>query len=67
MFAKAPNAEKARALLAEARLPVEVQTLDMPNGARIRVRVGPFETRDQAQAAAVKVRALGLDAVTYPP
>jgi cell division protein FtsN len=65
LFAKAENAQNARVKLELASLPVLSDTLNMPHGPRIRVRVGPFSTQAQADAAVLKIRALGLDAVAY--
>jgi DedD protein len=36
--------------------------VDTPTGRRTRVRLGPFSTRSQAEAAAAKVKAAGMDA-----
>ena len=65
LFAKATNAESAQAKLKAAQLPTQVDTLKMKRGPRTRIRVGPFATQAQADEAAIKVRALGLDAITY--
>lgn len=65
LFAKAANAESAQAKLKAAQLPTQVDTLKMKRGPRTRIRVGPFTTQAQADEAAIQVRALGLDALTY--
>jgi len=67
LFAVADNAERARAKLEVAGLPVLIDPIESARGPITRVRVGPFESRAQAQAAAKKVRALGLDARVYAP
>lgn len=67
LFADPTNAEKAHARLVEAGLPAFTQTLEMPKGERTRLRVGPFDNRAQAEAAAERIRALGLDAQIYQP
>lgn len=67
LFADPANAEKAHARLLEAGLPAYTQIAEMPKGARTRVRVGPFSSRAQADAAAERIRALGLDAQIYQP
>lgn len=67
MFAKEANAERAKALLVEAGLPVLDDPIESARGPLTRVRVGPFERRDEAEAAAAKVRALGLEARVYAP
>jgi cell division septation protein DedD len=65
LFAKPKNAETARAKLEAASLSTHMDTLNMPNGPRMRVRVGPFTSQAQADAAALKIKSLGLDAMTY--
>jgi len=67
LFAVPENAERAQAKLVEAGLPVSSDPIESARGLLTRVRVGPFESRDQAQAAAERVRALGLDARVYAP
>ena len=39
------------------------QVAETPAGARTRVRVGPFATRDEAERAAAKIRATALPTV----
>ena len=65
LFAKAANAQSAQAKLEAAQLPTQVDILKMQRGLRTRIRVGPFTTEAQAGEAAIKVRALGLEALTY--
>ena len=67
MFAKEANAERVKARLAEAGLPVLDDPIESARGPLTRVRVGPFERREQAEAAAATVRALGLEARVYAP
>lgn len=67
LFAVADNAERARTKLEAAGLPVLIDPIESARGPITRVRVGPFETQAQAQAAAKKVGALGLDARVYAP
>ena len=67
LFADPANAEKAHARLLEEGLPAYTQTVEMPKGTRTRVRVGPFNGRAQVDAAAERIRALGLDAQIYQP
>jgi cell division septation protein DedD len=67
LFADPANAEKAHARLVEEGLPAFTQAVEMPRGPRVRVRVGPFTDRLQAEAAAERIRALGLDAQIYQP
>jgi cell division protein FtsN len=39
----------------------------MPKGTRTRVRVAPFSSRAEVEAAAERIRALGLEAQIYQP
>ena len=41
--------------------------VESARGPLTRIRVGPFEQREQAEAAAKAVRALGLEARVYAP
>ncbi len=63
LFAQQDNALRAHARLKLAGLPVISESLQTRNGQRTRVRAGPFATREQADAAAVQIRALQLEAV----
>lgn len=65
LFAKEANAKSAQDKLEAAQLPTQVDVLKMQRGPRTRIRVGPFTTEVQAEEAAVKIRALGLEAKTY--
>lgn len=65
LFAEEANARKAQAKLLNAGLPAFRQSLDTPKGQRIRVRVGPYASAAQAQAAARSIKALQLDAVVF--
>lgn len=67
MFAVADNAERVASQLSRAGLPVLSDPVESARGRLIRVRVGPFEQREQADAAAVRVKALGLEARVYTP
>ncbi|QCB46996.1 SPOR domain-containing protein [Hydrogenophaga sp. PAMC20947] len=67
MFAVADNAEKVASQLAQAGLPVLSDPVDSARGRLTRVRVGPFDRREQAETAAAKVKALGLEARVYTP
>lgn len=63
-FADADNAARAQASLRKAGLPVRVQQVHGSGGRTLqRVRVGPFTSTAQANAAVQKARALGLEAV----
>jgi cell division septation protein DedD len=67
LFAVPENAKQAQAKLLEAGLPVLSDPIESARGPLTRIRVGPFNSREQAQAAAERVRALGLDARVYAP
>ncbi len=67
LFAVPENAQRIQAKLVAAGLPVLQEPIESANGPLTRVRVGPFERRDQAQAAAARVRALGLEARVDAP
>lgn len=66
LFADPANARKAHDRLIEAGLPAFTQTVAMAKGPRVRVRAGPFTTGPQAEAAAERIRALGLEARVFP-
>lgn len=67
LFSVVANAERAKARLSEAGLPVLDDPVESARGPLTRVRVGPFDRREDAEAAAQKVRALGLEARVYAP
>jgi cell division septation protein DedD len=67
LFAVAENAERAHAKLLAAQLPSTLKELVSSKGQQIRVRVGPFVTRQDAQDAARKIKALQLDAMIVQP
>ena len=67
MFSVMANAERVIAKLKGAGLPVVSDTVASSRGDLTRIRVGPFQRREQALAAAAKVRALGLDAKVFAP
>lgn len=65
LFADEANARKAQARLLNEGLPAFRQELNSASGRRIRVRVGPYDTRAKADAAAASIRAMALDAVVF--
>lgn len=67
LFAQEDNARRAFERLRAAGLPATTQDLPRGNNTLIRVRVGPFASRAQADAAAQAIRALQLDAVVIQP
>lgn len=66
LFADAGNGRRAHDRLRQAGLPATLEDISTVRGPRTRVRVGPFQREDEAEAAALRVRALGLEAVVYP-
>lgn len=67
LFAQQDNARRAFDRLRAGGLPATSQALQRGNNTLTRVRVGPFVTRAQADAAAQEIRALQLDAVVIQP
>ena len=65
LFAEESNARKAQSRLLNEGLPAFRQELHGAKGRRIRVRVGPFDDRAQADAAAQAIRAMALEAVVF--
>lgn len=61
-FADESRAREARQKLERAGLKTYVHVAQTPEGRRLRVRVGPFESRAEAEKAASRVKALGLPA-----
>ena len=67
LFADANNARNAYTKLQDAGLPALSQEIASKKGPRTRVRVGPFESRAEAERAAEKIRALQLEAAVFKP
>ncbi|MDR7151935.1 cell division septation protein DedD [Hydrogenophaga palleronii] len=65
LFAEEANALKVHTQLTEAGLPATMQTVEGARGPRTRVRAGPFPDRATADAAAQRIRAMGLEAQIY--
>lgn len=61
-FSDAGKAAEARAKLTRGGLATYVQSVDTKDGKRIRVRVGPFANKADADHAAAKVKGLDLPA-----
>jgi len=59
-FGEAESARDARQKVEKLGLKTYTQVVDTGAGKRIRVRVGPFASRDEAERAAGKIRAAGL-------
>lgn len=62
-FADPAAAHETRLKVEKLGLKTYTQIAETPNGSRIRVRVGPFATRDEADRARATVRTAGLSAV----
>ncbi len=61
-FAETARAREARQKLEKAGLKTYTQVAETKEGKRIRVRLGPFESRAEADKAAAKVKGLDLPA-----
>lgn len=61
-FADVAKAREARLKVEKAGLKTYTQVAETKDGKRIRVRVGPFATKAEADKAAVKIKALDLPA-----
>lgn len=59
-FADAPKAREVRQKLEKAGFKTYTQVVETKDGRRIRVRVGPFETKADAAKAADKIKKLDL-------
>jgi DedD protein len=62
-FADAEAARETRQKVEKLGLKTYTQVAQTTSGSRIRVRVGPFASRGDAEAALAKAKAAGLDAV----
>lgn len=62
-FAEAVAARETRVRAEKLGLKTYTQVAQTPTGSRIRVRIGPFVNRAEADAALAKARAAGLSAV----
>ena len=67
LFSVAANAERAHAKLLAAQLTSQLSELKSTKGPQIRVRVGPFASKSDAQDAVGKIKALQLDAIIVQP
>jgi DedD protein len=62
-FAEAAAARETRLKVEKLGLKTYTQVAQTAGGSRIRVRVGPFGTRDEADKVVAKARAAGITAV----
>ena len=65
LFAVASNGTNAFRTLEQAELPVFTDIVKSKRGPLTRVRVGPYLTKAQADAAAEKIKGMKLDAVVF--
>jgi len=66
VFSDADNARQAIGKMKEARLPVYTESIPIKSGTATRVRVGPFATREKADAALAQVKLAGGDGKIVP-
>ncbi|MEO6897665.1 MAG: SPOR domain-containing protein [Caldimonas sp.] len=62
-FADAEAARETRKRVEKLGFKTYTQVAQTPSGSRIRVRVGPFASRGEAESALAKAKAAGLSAV----
>lgn len=65
LYAQADNAQRVTRRLREAGQPVFTQLLESRQGEVTRIRVGPFDSRAQAEAAASKIQGMKLEAQLF--
>lgn len=65
LYAQADNAQRVTRRLREAGQPVFTQLLESRQGEVTRIRVGPFDNRAQAEAAASKIQGMKLEAQVF--
>jgi DedD protein len=65
-FSDAAAAREVRLKVEKLGLKTYTQVVETADGRRIRVRVGPFATRDDAEKAAGKVKSAGLSTALFP-
>ena len=62
-FADSTSASEVRQKVERLGLKTYTQVAETANGQRVRVRVGPFATREEADRALAKIKASGAPAV----
>ena len=65
-FSDAAAAREVRQKVEKLGLKTYTQVVETADGRRIRVRVGPFASRDDAEKAAGKVKSAGLSTALFP-
>ena len=66
VFADADNAKLTIAKIKEAKLPVYSESIPIKSGTATRVRIGPFTSREKADAALVQIKLAGSDGKIIP-
>ncbi|MBD9393572.1 type II secretion system secretin GspD [Acidovorax sp. ACV01] len=66
VFGKDAESRTAMTKLRSSALPLSIQSVDTNRGTLTRVRVGPYNSEDAANAAAATVRSLALNATVSP-
>lgn len=66
VFSDADNAKQIVAKMKEAKLTVHTENIPIKSGNATRVRVGPYATRDKADAALAQVKLAGGDGKIVP-
>ncbi len=61
-YADAKSAQEVRRRIEAAGLKTYTQVIDTRAGKRVRVRVGPFASRSQAEQALRRIEGLGIQA-----
>lgn len=60
-FSKEANAKQVAAKLSQSKVKFYTERISAPSGSKIRVRAGPFVTREEAERVRDKLRRLGLN------
>ena len=60
-FADSAKARDTRLKIEKAGFKTYTQVVETPEGQRIRVRIGPFATKEEAEKVGEKIKTLGLD------
>ena len=64
-FADANAARDARQKVEKLGLKTYTQVVETSSGKRIRVRVGPFASRDEAEKASSKIKSAGMSSAVF--
>lgn len=62
-YQNAANVKQLVGKLKEMHLNAVTEKVDMPQGSRIRVRSGPFNSKDSAEKARIRIKKIGIDGV----